>query len=326
MSGEFERIARYFKPLAREPFALGLADDAALVSPPPGHDLVITTDTLVAGVHFFAHDPPGDIARKSLRVNLSDLAAKGATPFLYTLVLALPSDVDDSWLVAFSAALAQDQKDFAIGLVGGDMSATPGPLSITIGAFGLVPTGGMLKRSGAGVGDRVFLTGSVGDAALGLLVAKGEVTLPKADAVFLVGRYRNPQPRVSTGTRLRGIATAALDVSDGLLADAGHIARASRVDLVIESASLPLSAPTRAALEGDFRLFDAVATGGDDYEILFTAPDAAVPVLAKIAAETGIAITAIGVVRTADGAGAVTLLDSFGRPVQLSGEGGWRHW
>jgi thiamine-monophosphate kinase len=326
MSGEFERIAKFFKPLALEPFALGLTDDAALITPPPGMDLVVTTDTLVAGVHFFVDDPPAAIARKSLRVNLSDLAAKGADPFVYTLVLTLPSSVDDDWLAAFAAALGEDQRAYGIGLVGGDMSATPGPLSITIGAFGLVPSGAMLKRSGARGGDTLFLTGSLGDAALGLLVAKGEATTSPLHAAFLLDRYRHPQPRVSTGRRLRGLATAALDVSDGLLADAAHIGRAGRVDLVIESAALPLSAAARTLVESDFRLFDTIVTGGDDYEILFTAPESVAPALRVVAAETGIAVTAIGEVRRAEGEGSVTLLDSFGRPVELGGPGGWRHW
>lgn len=326
MSGEFERIAKFFKPLALEPFALGLTDDAAFVAPPPGMELVVTTDTLVAGVHFFADDPPGDIARKTLRVNLSDLAAKGATPFLYTLVLALPDAVDNAWIAAFSQALGQDQRAYAIGLIGGDMSSTPGPLSVTIGAFGLVPAGAMLKRGGARAGDTLFVTGRIGDAALGLLVAKGEVKTSPKEAAFLLDRYRNPQPRTVTGPKLRGLATAALDVSDGLLADAGHMARASRVDLVIESAKLPLSAAARALLESDFRLFDRLVTGGDDYEILFTASASAADAFGALARETGVAITAIGDVRPAEGEGVVTLLDSFGRPVELAGEGGWRHW
>lgn len=326
MSGEFERIARFFKPLAAEPFALGLADDAACVTPPAGQDLVVTTDTLVAGVHFLGQEPPGDIARKSLRVNLSDLAAKGATPFLYTLVLALPPTIDDAWLQAFAQALAQDQATTGIGLIGGDMSATAGPLSITIGAFGLVPRGCMLMRSRARPGDHLYMSGSLGDAALGLLVAKGEVTLPEPHAAFLLNRYRNPEPRLALGPKLIGLAGAALDISDGLLADAAHLARGSGVALVIETALLPLSAAARAAVEADFRLYDTLVTGGDDYEILFTVPAAEAARLRETAAALGVPVTRIGEVRQSDGEAGVTLLDAFGRPVTLAGAGGWRHW
>lgn len=266
---EFGIIAKYFAPLAGEG-AFGLTDDAALLPARPGQDLVITTDTVTEGVDFFAFDPSADIARKALRVNLSDLAAKGATPVHYLLNLSLPHTITPDWLAGFADGLAQDQKEYGISLLGGDTGATDGPLSIAVTAFGFVPTGQMVRRSGARVGDAVYVTGSIGDSGGGLAIFKRERhSLPDAERDALIARYRVPQPPVTFAEQLRAIAHASVDVSDGLIADLGHIASASGVRIVVEGERVPLSAPLCALWNND-ALLRAVAAG-DDYQIAFTA-------------------------------------------------------
>jgi thiamine-monophosphate kinase len=265
---EFGIIAKYFAPLAGEG-GLGLADDAALLSPRAGHDLVITTDAIAEGVDFFGFDPPGTIAQKALRVNLSDLAAKGAEPAHYLLNLSLPHSITPDWLAAFAQGLAQDQQTFGISLLGGDTSATDGALAIAVTAFGYVPQGTMVKRSGARVGDHVYVTGTIGDSGGGLAIFRREKhTLNDAQRDALIARYRVPQPPVDFATGLRAVASASVDVSDGLMADLGHVARASSVRIVVEGEAVPLSAPLRA-LWGDAALLRAVVAG-DDYQIAFT--------------------------------------------------------
>src|SRR5437016_11467693 len=218
-SGEERLIARYFKPLAKHPGAFGLADDAAAIAPPAGCDLVLKTDGIVGGVHFFPGDPPDTVARKALRVNLSDLAAKGAIPAGFVLTLALRAP-DEAWLKPFAAALGEDAAQFACPLLGGDTVSTPGPLMVSVTAFGRVPPGKMIHRSGAKPGDRVMVTGTIGDAALGLAILKGgKVHAAATDAAAraaLVGRYRVPQPRVAMAEIVRSHASASMDVSDGL--------------------------------------------------------------------------------------------------------------
>ncbi len=267
---EFGIIAKYFVPLAGEG-AFGLKDDAALLSTRPGQDLVITTDTITEGVDFFAFDPSADIARKALRVNLSDLAAKGAAPAHYLLNLSLPHTITPDWLAGFAAGLDQDQKEFGISLLGGDTGATDGPLSIAVTAFGFVPQGQMIRRNGAKVGDAVYVTGTIGDSGGGLAIFRREKhSLNDADRDALIARYRVPQPPVAFAQSLRAIAHASVDVSDGLIADLGHIALASGVCIVVEGEAVPLSAPLRALWHDDAHL-RAVAAG-DDYQIAFTAP------------------------------------------------------
>ena len=250
LPGEFELIARYFAPLAKGfPGAYGLLDDAAVIAPPPGHELVAKTDAIVGGVHFLLDDPPDLIARKALRVNLSDLAAKGAVPRAYMLDIMLPKTVTEEWIAAFARGLAQDQDAYGVHLIGGDTDSTPGPVTIAIMAFGDVATGRMIRRGGASAGDTVFVTGTIGDAALGLEVLRG--ALPNLDthaASVLVDRYRLPRPRVTLGPRLIGLASAALDVSDGLLADLRHICEVSELAALIERPLVPLSTAARAAL------------------------------------------------------------------------------
>ena len=267
---EFGIIERYFAPLAGGG-AFGLKDDAALIAARPGFDLVVTTDAISEGTDFFAFDPAGTIAQKALRVNLSDLAAKGAEPFAYLLNLALPHSVAPDWLAAFAEGLSRDQRTFGISLLGGDTGATDGPLTIAVTAFGYVPQGKMIRRAGARVGDAVYVTGSIGEAGGGLAIFKREMhSLADAERDQLTARYRIPEPPVAFAARLREVAHAAVDVSDGLIADLGHIASTSGVRIVVEGEQVPLSGPLRA-LWGDQALLRAV-TAGDDYQIAFTAP------------------------------------------------------
>jgi thiamine-monophosphate kinase len=321
LPGEFELIRRYFAPLAG-PGSLKLTDDAAVVDLQADRSLVATTDTVIAGVHFLADDPPDLIARKALRVNLSDLASMGTEPLGYLLVTALPAGIDENWVAQFSRGLAQDQAEFSIALLGGDTAFTPGPLSLTITALGQVERGKALLRSGAKPGDRVYLSGTIGDSAFGLKLAKGEpLTLSPSEKSSLLDRYRLPQPRLGLGRRLIGVASAAMDVSDGLAADLGHICQASRVGALVEAAKLPVSPALRSVLEvGEASLVE-VATGGDDYELLFTAPAAVELLLGRIATELALPLTAVGEIRREPG---VVVLDQNGRAVEL-GPGGYRH-
>jgi thiamine-monophosphate kinase len=267
---EFGIIARYFAPLAGEG-AFGLKDDAALLPTRSGQDLVVTTDTIMEGVDFFAFDPSGSVAQKALRVNLSDLAAKGAMPAHYLLSLTLPHTVTEQWLAGFADGLAQDQKAFGISLLGGDTGATDGPLGIAVTAFGFVPQGKMVRRDGARIGDGVYVTGTIGDSGGGLAIFKREKhRLNDADRDVLIARYRVPQPPVGFAESLRAIAHASVDVSDGLIADLCHVASASGVRIIIEGEHVPLSPPLRS-LWGDNAMLRAVSAG-DDYQIAFTAP------------------------------------------------------
>ncbi len=322
-SGEFERIARYFAPLAAgEAGALGLRDDVAFLTVPDGQELVATSDALVSGVHFLPDDPPDLIARKALRVNLSDLAAKGAHPRWYLLDAAFTRKTDDRWIARFARGLAKDQAAFDVHLVGGDTVATPGPTTFAITALGMVRATWGLRRGGAHAGDDVFVTGTIGDAALGLMVRRKKLrTLKPTARAFLEGRYRLPQPRVAVGPRLLGVATAALDVSDGLVADLGHLAANSKLGAVIEQKLVPLSPATAAAVAKQPALMERVLTGGDDYEILFTAPASADKLLGTLSRETGVPITRIG--RMEPGKG-VRVIDTSGRPRRLAA-GGWTH-
>jgi len=310
--GEFALIERYFRPLAAgRPGALGLADDAALIDVPPGRQLVVTADLLTAGVHFLPDDPPDLIARKALRVNLSDLAAMAARPLAYFLAAAFPADIDETWIAAFAGGLATDQAEFDVALMGGDTTATTGPLTLSITALGTVEAGKELRRSGARPGDLVAVSGTIGDGVLGLARLQGRLA-PLPGDQHLIDRYRLPQPRLALAQQLIGLASAGLDVSDGLVADLGHICETSGLAATIEAGRLPLSPPARKALERDSSLIAALVTGGDDYELLFTAPAARERELA------GLPVTIIG--RMEEGRG-VTVLDSSGRALQLASAG-----
>src|SRR5215213_9361212 len=316
MSAEDDLIARYVKPLAKHPGAFGFNDDAAAIAPPPGHDLVLKTDGLIAGVHFFADDPADGVARKALRVNFSDLAAKGATSLGFLLSIALPKDIDERWLVTFTRGLGEDADEYKCPLLGGDTDSTPGPITIYISAFGVLPTGTMVKRSGAQVGDRVFVSGTIGDAALGLRGRKGE--LPDTTG-HLVSRYRLPQPRGVLAETVRAYASAAMDVSDGLAADLAKLCRASNVSADIEVARVPLSDAAAGVLAADNRLIDPILTGGEDYEVLCAvAPDALEP-FRTAASKGGVAVTNIG--RIVAGGALPRFLDETGSPLTFARPG-----
>ncbi|MGH6900683.1 MAG: thiamine-phosphate kinase, partial [Geminicoccaceae bacterium] len=239
--GEFAFIARRLRPLATAEGALGLADDAALLDPAPGRQLVLAKDAMVAGVHFLGDDPPAQIARKLLRVNLSDLAAMGAAPLGYLLALARSKEIADVWLGEFCAGLAADNAEFAIPLLGGDTVATPGPLTLSLTALGEVPKGAALLRGGARPGDDIWVSGTLGDAALGLEALQGKLDVTGEARAYLIERYRLPRPRLALGQALRGTASAAIDISDGLIADLGHVLEVSEVGAELHADALPLS-------------------------------------------------------------------------------------
>ena len=330
--GEFGRIERFLRPLAAGcPGALELTDDAAVLTVPPDCELVVTTDAMVAGIHFLPDDPPADIAAKLLRVNLSDLAAMAAAPLAYTLVLSLPRTVDDDWLATFCAGLQADQARYGIALAGGDSVATHGPITLSVTALGLVRRGRALTRRvcvpAERIADqRVFVTGTIGDAALGLALVQGTLgpdTLGPDAVAALVARLRRPEPRLALGMALRGLATAAIDVSDGLVADLGHIAGVTGCAAVIDCARLPLSGPARTLLARQPALLAAMVSGGDDYELVFTAAAADRAAVAALAAEHKVAITEIGWLEAAP-AGRVEVLAAEGRSLALARRG-WNH-
>jgi thiamine-monophosphate kinase len=308
---EFQRIARFFAPLAGEG-ALCLKDDVALIDGPAGTQYVLKTDAIVEGVHFFPDDPPGQVAQKLLRVNLSDLAAKGAMPVGYLLTTALTVRQGEAWLAKFSAGLAADQRKYSIMLLGGDSTRTKGTATLSVTAIGRIAKGTAPLRGGARPGDAIYMTGTLGDAALGLSVAKGGLkNRSAAHRRFLLDRYRLPQPRLDLGRKIARVATAAMDISDGLVADLGHICEVSGVAAIVETARLPLSQAARVALKADPRLLEIILTGGDDYEILFTAR--AVP--------GRLPVTQIGRIEKGQG---VTVLDGDGKKLRFK-QSGYRH-
>lgn len=323
-AGEFDLIARYFAPLAG-PEGLGLKDDAAVLTPPPGQDLVLTADANVAGVHFLPDEAPDIVARRLLRTNLSDLAAKGARPMGYLLTIALPAETDEAWVAGFAEGLGRDQAAYGVALFGGDTVSTTGPVVASITALGQVPTGAMLRRAGARPGDAVFVTGAIGDGVFGLDAAQGRLdalgALDAGAVAYLADRYRLPRPPVAFGPALAasGLATAAADVSDGLAADAGHIARASGVVIEIEAAMTPLSEAGAALVALDAGRLAQALTGGDDYQILFTAPADAAPRLSALAAAENIRVTRIG--RVLAGAGTVRVVSDDGASLALARAG-----
>jgi len=318
---EFGRIRRFFAPLAG-PGGLGLMDDAALIDCAPGHRLVVTVDAIVEGVHYLPDDPPDLVARKLLRVNLSDLAAMGARPLHYLLTTALPANLGDDWVARFAAGLAEDQQRYGVALLGGDSVATAGPAVLSLTALGEVASGAEIRRSGAQPGDRIWVSGTIGDAFLGLQVLRGGYPgLAPADRAALTRRFQLPEPRTELGPSLAGIAHAMLDVSDGVLADLGHICEASQVGATIALPSLPLSSAARRAVEGEPDLPVRLATAGDDYEILFAAPPGADAAIGRLAAELGLPITAIGAIEKRAG---VRLVDAGGNPIPVA-SAGYRH-
>jgi thiamine-monophosphate kinase len=319
--GEFERIRRFFAPLAG-PGALDLLDDAALIDCGAGRQLVVTADAIVEGVHYLPDDPPELVARKLLRVNLSDLAAMGARPLHYLLTTALPAARGADWVAAFARGLEEDQRRFQVSLLGGDSVATPGPAALSLTAIGEVAAGMEIRRSGALVGDLVWVSGTVGDAYLGLAVLRGAYSqLAPEHRAGLVSRFRIPEPRVELGLRLSGIAHAMIDVSDGLLADLGHICETSQVSARVELETLPLSAAARTVADRQVHLRASLAAGGDDYELLFTAPAGATKAIEELSSGLGLPITMIGSIERGEG---VRLVDSEGRTLAVD-YAGYRH-
>jgi thiamine-monophosphate kinase len=316
-SGEDSLIARYFRPIATDPGAFCLDDDAAALQP-NGDEIVVTTDAVVEGVHFLADDPPDTVARKALRVNLSDLAAKGATPAGFVLTLALRS-AEDGWLKPFAAALGEDAAYFHCPLLGGDTVSTPGPLMVSVTAFGRVPPGSMVHRRGARPGDRVMVTGTIGDAALGLaILGGGKVHAAAADPALreaLVSRYRVPQPRVAMAEIVRAHASAAMDVSDGLAGDLTKLCGVSGVSAVIDMASIPLSEAARDLVSRGIVGLETLISGGDDYEILCAVPEDRALAFGEAARRAGVAVSAIGTV--VEGNSAPRFVDTEGRDIVL---------
>jgi thiamine-monophosphate kinase len=278
-AGEFTLIDKYFRPLAG-PGALDLQDDAAVFLPPQGRELVISADALVAGVHFFPDDPPDLIARKLLRVNLSDLAAMSATPLGYLMTISAPRDTEEEFFARFAQGLATDQKEFALSLLGGDTTSTAGPLVLSLTILGHVAQGAAVRRTGAKPGDDLWVTGTIGDSALGLAALQGRIADPDGR---WAARYRLPQPRLAL--RLTGVASACLDVSDGLVQDVGHLCQAGELAADIDADLVPVSNPD---------WLETCLTGGDDYELAFAAPPSAREVLLQRALESGVAVTLIG--------------------------------
>ncbi len=311
LPAEFARIERHFRPLAG-PGSLDLTDDAAVFTPPPGRELVIAADAMVEGVHFLPEDPPGLVGRKLLRTNLSDLAAMGAAPLGYLMTVSVPKATPNAWFAAFAAGLALDQIEFGLTLLGGDTTSTPGPITLSLTIIGTVSPGHALRRNGARAGDGIWVTGTIGDGALGLLAATGQL----ADSTgYLADRYRLPQPRLRLVPH--GIAHAAMDVSDGLVQDLGHLCRASGLSAVIHAESVPLSGAARLADRLELCL-----TGGDDYELLLAVPPAHEAALLDAARAARMQVTRIG--HFVAGEAAVTVLDRDGVAMDFA-TGGWSH-
>ena len=275
---------------------------------------MLTADAMVAGVHFLTDDPPDLIGRKLLRVNLSDLAAKGAVPLSYLMTVSTPKDTPDAWFAGFAAGLAQDQITYGVTLLGGDTTSTPGPISLSLTIIGHVAPGTAVHRFGAQAGEEIWVTGTIGDGALGLAVALGRIADPSG---FLLDRYRLPQPRI--GLELAGIASAGMDVSDGLVQDLGHICRASGLAADIQMDAVPLSDAARAA--GPEWLTTCL-TGGDDYELLLAIPPNRADALRQAAARIGVAVTRIGHFHS--GPPEVMVRQASGEPLALT-KGGWSH-
>lgn len=318
-SGEDDVIARFFRPHAGAPEALGLRDDAALLTPPEGTQLVLTKDALVAGVHFFADDDPASVARKALRVNLSDLAAKGATPLGVLLALAVPRRLGAGWIAPFAQALGADCAAFGSPLLGGDTVSTDGPVTLSITALGAVPYGRFVPRTGARPGHAIVVSGTIGDSALGLLLRQQPehpafAVLDEKQRAFLLDRYLHPQPRLPLAASLRTHAAAAMDVSDGLAGDLAKMLDVSGCGGRLDVSRVPLSPAAAAVVQADRRLLATVLGGGDDYEILATMPPEHVPQFISDAASADIGVYPIGEVVA--GAG-LEIHDAEGQPVVL---------
>ncbi len=312
-SAEDKLIQRYFAPIAVHPGAIGLADDAAFIKPPLGCDLVLKTDAIIGSVHFFADDAAQNIASKALRVNLSDLAAKGAKPLGFLMSLALPRDTTERWLTGFAEGLRSDAVLYGCPLFGGDTDCTPGPITVSIAMFGSLPEGTMVRRAGAKVGDRVFVSATIGDAALGLAVRKGQDWgLSDPQRQYLLARYLLPQPRSALAEAVRTHASAAMDVSDGLAGDFDKLCRASKVAAEIEASRVPLSDAAKAVIAAESAMLETALTGGDDYEIVCTVPPHKADSFRAAAAAAKVPVTEIGAV---EAGASVRFLGANGQPL-----------
>jgi thiamine-monophosphate kinase len=305
-SPEDDLIATYFRPIATHPGAFGLTDDAAAIAPPPGCDLVLKTDGVISGVHFFADDPADAVARKALRINLSDLAAKGAAPLGFLLSIGLPAGLPPDWLRSFADGLREDAAHYGCPLLGGDTDKSPGAITVYIMALGAVPHGSMVRRKGARPGDVVVATGTIGDAALGLKLrldpgAAERWGLDAAMAAHLHNRYLLPQPRTAIAEVLRRHASAAMDVSDGLAGDLAKLARVSGVAAEVAADDVPLSPAARRAVEAEPALMETVLTGGDDFEVIATVPPKRLDDLRREAAAAGVTVARIGCIAAGEG-------------------------
>jgi len=325
--GEEEVIQEFLAPLAAGfAGAFGLQDDCAVIAPPPGFELVVKTDPIVAGVHFLADAAPADIAWRALAVNISDLAAKGAEPMAYLMALALPEAPQRQWFARFAAGLAQAQDSFGCHLIGGDTDRTPGPLTVSITAFGSVPRGTMLRRGTARPGDQLFVTGTLGDAALGLALLKqphlqAQLGLSEAHAAAAIARFVRPQPRLPLAALLRAHASAAMDLSDGLARDCGRMCKASAIAARILAGAVPLSQAMAHAVQKDAAWMRSALTGGDDYEILAAVPMHKVATFIAAAAALDFRVTRIGEIAAGEG---VTIEQADGTPMVLD-RAGWDH-
>jgi thiamine-monophosphate kinase len=310
-SAEDRLIAKYFRPIATHPGAFDLSDDAAAIAPPPGCDLVLKTDGVIGGVHFFPEDPPDAVARKALRINLSDLAAKGATPLGFLLAIGLPAGLAQDWLAAFAHGLRQDAEHYGCPLLGGDTDRSPGAITVYISALGTVPHGTMVRRKGARPGDVVVVTGTIGDAALGLVLRQAARREPPDPAerwqleaamrAHLLDRYLLPRPRMAVATVLRRYASAAMDVSDGLAGDLAKLCRVSGVAAAVAVAAVPLSPAARKVIATEPAAIETVLTGGDDFEIVATVAPDRFEAFRREAEAVGVAITRIGTVEPGQG-------------------------
>ncbi len=313
LPAEFSLIARHFRPLAG-PGALDLTDDAAVFAPPPGREIVIAADAMVAGVHFLPDDPADLVGRKLLRTNLSDLAAMGAAPFGYLMTISTTRTTPDAWFAAFAAGLAADQATYGLMVLGGDTTSTPGPISLSLTILGTVAPGQAVRRAGAQPGDGIWVSGTIGDGALGLLAATGRLA---DDTGFLAGRYRLPQPRMGLATA--GLVRACMDVSDGLVQDLGHLCRAGGLAADLDVDRVPLSDAARMAGPQHLML---CLTGGDDYELLMAVAPDHEAAFQKHAAQVGVQVTRIGGFRA--GAPEVTVRGPDGAPIEVV-RAGWSH-
>ena len=322
MSGEdseFDHIRKRLAPLSADAAgAFNLSDDAALMQPRSGYEVVLTSDMLVAGVHFLDKDPAADIAAKALAVSLSDLAAMGADARFYMTSISWPDAAKSAQRDAFCEGLKAAQAEWGVTLIGGDTTSTPGPWTIAVTAIGEAPQGASMTRSGAKAGEAVWVSGEIGGAGLGLAMAKGE----RKKSAGLVKRYRRPEPRLALGRALRGLASSVIDVSDGLLADLGHIARVSGVAMRIEAESVPVPAEIRReAAEAGAEVLIAPLTSGDDYELAFTAPKTLSGRIHAVSERLGLPLTQIGETLAGEG---VSLVEASGVELPFD-KGGFTH-